>query len=211
MFKKDIMLEFNDVTKSHLKDVELEIEAIKHSFSNTIKQLGPNSYKPFAVFFSDPETKSFVISSRNILDEKDYYTAISEMLFTYSSTDSEALLFALDASKQISGVDRDVLEVYMACDHFCNIYTMPYELTSDNTVVWLENQFSTSEIEKLDQTYDTTSSIEATIEIIEALFLHTHMNNTLFDMTKLKSYFDTNGFEYIDLSKNSENKISLFN
>ena len=205
------MLEFNDITKAHLNDIELELEAIKHSFSNTIKEHGPSSYKPFAVFFSDSETKSFVINCRNIVDEKDYYTAISEMLFAYSSTQAQVILFALDANKQIGGIDRDVLEVYMACDHFCNIYSMPYELSSDNTVTWLDHLFSTSEIEKLDQTYDTTSSIAATVEILEALFLHTHMTNVLFDIVKLKSYFDINGFEYIDLSKDSEKLVSLFN
>lgn len=203
------MITFSQMANEHINDIELEVQAIKHSFAKTLKDFGPNSYKPFAVFFSDPENKSFVVTSRNVTDEQDYYTAISEMLFAYSSTASQAVLFAIDASKEISGQQYDVLEVYMACDHFCYIYSHPYTYNSNNEIEWFENLFNVYEIEKLDKAYDTTSNVYATMEIIEALYLHVHLRSQFFDSTKIKSFFDHNGFEYIDLTKDSEKSNSL--
>ena len=81
------MLIFSDDIKTKITDIELHISAIKHSFATTTEET-PNSFRPFAVFFSDPETKSLVITSRPVKDESDYYTAISEMLFSYSTLNS---------------------------------------------------------------------------------------------------------------------------
>lgn len=203
------MITYTEAANRHVNDIALETEAIRHSFAKTMKDYGPNSYKPFAVMFSDPETKSFIVTSRDVNDEQDYYTAISEMLFAYSSFDSQAVLFALDANKEINGEHYDVLEIYLACDHFCYIYTYPYSLNPDNDILWHEHLFKESEIEKLDKAYDTSSSITATMEIIEALYLHVHLQSHFFDVTKIKSFFDINGFEYVDLSKNLEDNNSL--
>jgi hypothetical protein len=204
------MITFSEMANLHISDLEIEVEAIKQSFCKTIKDFGPNSYKPFAVLFSDPDKKSFVITARNVSDAQDYYTAISEMLFAYSSTSAQAILFALDASKEISGTTYDVLEIYMASEHFCYIYSYPYTIGSDNEIQWLENMFDTHEIERLDKAYFNTADIQATMEIIEALYLHVHLRNQFFDPPKLKSFFDTNGFEYVDLTQEEkENSSSL--
>lgn len=203
------MITYTDMANSHIKDIALETQAIRHSFAKTMKDFGPNSYRPFLVLFSDSETKSFIVTSRDVTDEQDYYTAISEMLFAYSSFDSQSLLFTLDASKEINGQQYDVLEIYMACDHFCYIYSYPYSMNPDNDIQWHENLFMESEIEKLDKAYDTSSSITATMEIIEALYLHVHLQSNFFDTNKIKSFFDVNNFEYVDLTKNSENTNSL--
>lgn len=203
------MITYTESANSHVNDIALETEAIRHSFAKTIKDYGLNSYKPFLVLFSDPETKSFILTSRDVQDEQDYYTAISEMLFAYSSYESQALLFALDANKEINGEHHDVLEIYMACDHFCFVYSYPYSLNTDNNIQWHEHLFMESEIEKLDKAYDTSSSISATMEIIEALYLHVHLESQFFDTSKIKSFFDVNNFEYVDLTKNTENTNSL--
>lgn len=203
------MITYTELANDHINDIAIETEAIRHSFSKTMKDFGPNSYKPFIVLFSSPEDKSFIITSRDVTDEQDYYTAISEMLFSYSSFNSHAILFALDANKEIDGQSYDVLEVYMACDDFCYIYTYPYSMNPDNDVQWHDDLFKTSQIEKLNQAYDTSSNVTATMEIIEALYLHVHLESQFFDAPKIKSFFDVNGFEYVDLNKTSETKNSL--
>jgi len=208
-FFKDNMITYTESANDHINDIAIETEALRQSFAKTIKDFGPNSYKPFAVFFSDPETKSFILTSRPIQDEQDYYTSISEMLFAYSSFESQAILFALDASKEINSELHDVFEIYMACDDYCFIYSYPYSLDSNNEIQWYEDLFKTSEIQKLDQAYDTGSSITATMEIIEALYLHVHLESQFFDPAKIKSFFDFNNFEYVDLTKDSEKNNSL--
>lgn len=190
------MLTFSDEDIAHVKNIELEINAIQHTFASTTER-EPNSFKPFAVFFSDPETKTFVITSRPVKDESDFYTAISEMLFAFTATKSQAVLFSLEATKQIAGQTYDLLEVYLACDHFCTVFSMPYYLDSNNKLQWLQDKFNIYNIDKLEKAYDTSGQLHATLEIFESLYLHSHMNQAPFELHKLKSFYDQNNFNYI--------------
>lgn len=196
------MLIFSDNEKSYVNDIEIEINAIRHSFVSTVEE-SPNSFKPFAVFFASPSEKTMIITSRPVINSDDYFTAISEMLFGYSSTESTALLLAIDATKEIDNVSYDILEIYMACDNFCTIYSMPYKITEQNKLVWIEDKFNTYTIDKLEKAYDTSGNLHATMEIFEALYLHTHLNLQVFNILQIKTFFDVNKFEYV-LLKNNE-------
>ena len=195
---------------SKITDIELECNAILHSFESTLKEQGPNSYRPFSVFFKDADTKSFVIISRPVNDEKDYYTAISEMLFTYSTIESEALLLAIDTTKNIDNHEHDVLDIFMACEEYCYVYSYPYILDDNNNFTWLTEKFSVYQIDSLEkhnnQNYE---NITSTIQIMEALFLHVYLKNSFFDLFKLKSFFDYNKFEYLDLTTNQTEQTSV--
>lgn len=190
------MLIYSDEIKDKISNIELEISAIKHSFALTTEAT-PNSFRPFAIFFSDPETKSLVITSRSVEDEADYYTAISEMLFAYSTLDSTSIIFAIDAMKTIDTVNYDLLEIYVASEENCTIYSMPYLIDENQKFVWLEDKFTTHSIESLEQAYDSTKNLYATLEVFEALYLHTHMTLKPFDYSKIKSFFESNNFEFV--------------
>jgi hypothetical protein len=204
------MLEIPDNINNLITDMSSEIEAIKHTFVSTTEKQ-KDSFKPFAVFFSDPDTKSFVITSRPIHDANDYYTAISEMLFAYSSNESEAVLFAVDSNKVIDDHSHDLLEVYMACDDYCTLFTFPYTLDDNGKFHWNENLFNTHTMETLEKAYDTSGQFHASLEIFEALYLHTHMRIQHFDIVKLKSFYDANNFNYAHLKEQSleVNSLSL--
>lgn len=189
------MLIFNDEIRSYVKDIDIEISAIQHSFSRTVEEI-PNSYKPFAIFYGSPEDKLIAVECRNVVDEVDYYTAISEMLFAYTSLDATIVLLAIDATKQIQGVPHDLLEIYVACEDFCVIYSMPYRKDKDNKIIWLEDKYNTFNIEKLEKAYDTNGDLNATIEIIEALFLHTHLNVKLFDAPRMSSFLRASDYSF---------------
>lgn len=202
------MITFSDDAVAHIKDVELESQAIMSSFENTLKQYGSNTYKPFAVFFTDPETKAFVVISRDVENEQDYFTAISEMLFAYSSVSATAVLFSIDVSKQINGEQTDVLEIYLATDHFCYVYSYPYHLDESNNFTWKTEHFNVVQIEDIDKVYSAPENANATMEIIEALYLHVTLRQNYFEFSKLKSFFDYSKFEYIDLTKDLEKNSS---
>lgn len=189
------MLVFSDEVKSHIEDIELELSAIQHSFARTV-EAQPNSYKPFAIFFSDSQTKTIALASRDVKDETDYFTAISEMLFAFTSLEAEAVMLAIDATKNADTQPQDLLEVYVACNHFCVVYNMPYNKSEDNKIIWLEDKFATYTIDKLEKVYDTSGDLHATLEIIEALYLHTHLNAKLFDQTRMLSFLKSNNYEY---------------
>lgn len=201
------MLEIPQEIQNQISNINMEIEAIKHTFVSTTEKQR-DSFKPFAVYFSDKDTKSFVITSRPIHDANDYYTAISEMMFAYSSNDSTAMLFALDANKEIDGVTHDLLEIYMACDEFCTVFNLPYYFNDQGKFEWIENSFNTFTFEKLEKAYDTTGQFHATLEIFEALYMHTHMHTQYFDIVKLKSFYDANNFSYAHLLESSSNKTT---
>lgn len=195
MKQKVFMLIFSDEVKSHINDVELELYAIQHSFAKTVEEQ-PNSYKPFAIFFSDPQTKLIALASRDVQDEIDYFTAISEMLFSFTSLEAQAVMLAIDATKTTETYSQDLLEVYVACDHFCVVYNLPYDKSEDNKIIWLEDKFATYTIDKLEKVYDTSGDLRATLEIIEALYLHTHLNARLFDQARMISFLKNNGYDY---------------
>lgn len=200
------MLIYSDDIKSKITDIELHISAIKHSFATTTEET-PNSFRPFAVFFSDPETKSLVITSRPVEDEADYYTAISEMLFSYSTLNSTSVIFAIDATKSMDDLSYDLLEIYAACEEHCTIFSMPYVIDQEQKFTWLEDKFSTHTLESLEQVYDSSKNLHATLEVFEALYLHTHMDLKPFDYSKIKSFFELNNFEFVSFieKENTEN------
>jgi hypothetical protein len=196
------MLEIPQEINDKISDINMEIEAIKHTFVSTTQQQR-DSFKPFLVLFSDKDTKSFIITSRPIHDVNDYYTAISEMMFAYSANESTAMLFALDASKEINGVTQDLLEIYMACDEYCTVFSMPYTFNANNNFEWIEDSFEVFTLDRLEKAYDTSGHLHATLEIFEVLYLHTHMDVQYFDIVKLKSFFDANNFNYAHLKEDS--------
>lgn len=189
------MIEYLEKETVLVKDLELELSAIKHSFKATNEEL-PNSYKPFAVFFTDPEKKAFVINSRSVVDANDYYTAISEMLFAYSSLQASTLLLAIDSKKIINSVETDMLEVYMACPDFCSIFVFPYDIDSNGILHWNDNAATSTSIDALDKAFNNASSLNATLEIIEALYVHVKMEDQHFDFPKLKSFYERNNFQF---------------
>lgn len=198
------MLIYKDNIKEVIQDIELEIEAIKHSFANTISAQR-DSYKPFAVYFDSPEDKSTVMISRSVQNESDYYSAISEMLFAYSALQSHAVLLAVDARKQIDGKDQDLLEIYLANPDFCEVFSMPYEVDDNNNFVWLENLFNVFSLEKMEKTYDTSGYFFATLEIFEALYLHVHLHKQIFEYSKMRDYYLDNGYEISDYISDPDN------
>lgn len=202
------MFDYNEETLNQFKEIDLEISAIKHTFENTTREK-PNSFSPFAVFFSSPEEKSFVITSRPVADEIDYYTAISEMLFAYSSLESTGVILAVDVSKQIDSSSQDLLEIYAACEDFCTIFSMPYHISDSSEVVWHENEFNFYSIEKLEKMYDTSGQLHATLEIYEALFLHTHMSTSVFEFPKLKLFYEHSNFNFVSIKERNADKTSV--
>ena len=201
------MLEYQEELKQKISNIEVEIEAIKHSFQST-NEVQRDSFKPFAIFFSSPDKKELAITSRPVADVNDYYTAISEMMFAYSSTSSQSVLFAIDANKDIDGVPQDLLEIYMACDDFCTVFTFPYFFTEDNKFQWNTDLSNIYTLEKLEKAYDTNGHFHATLEIFELLYLHTHIEEEYFDILKIKSFFDLNNFTYIHLNESDLTKSS---
>ena len=197
------MLSYTEELTSHFKNLSLEIEAIRHAFAGTTQSV-PGSFRPFAIFFGKDSEKKFVINSRPVKDANDYYTAISEMLFTYSSIDATGVIFAIDATKTSENETYDALEIYAACDHFCTIYTLPYSIES-GVLTWSENKFDTYTVDALEKAYDATGKFHATLEIYEALYLHTHMDESVFEFSKLQDFYKRNQFEFVSTQESENN------
>jgi hypothetical protein len=129
------------------------------------------------------------------------------MLFSYSTLNSTSVIFAIDATKSMNDLSYDLLEIYAACEEHCTIYSMPYVIDQEQKFTWLEDKFSTHTLESLEQVYDSSKNLHATLEVFEALYLHTHMDLKPFDYSKIKSFFELNNFEFVSFieKENTEN------
>lgn len=196
------MLTYKQNLIDTIQDIQIEVEAIRHTFVSTIEQ-EKTSFRPLAVVFTTEENKSLVIVSRPVVDQADYFSAISEMLFAYSSLSAHAIMLAVDAKKVVDDKEIDLLEIYVCCSDFCEVFALPYQI-NDDKVIWLEDQFNIYTLQNIEKSYDTNGQFHATIDIFEALSLHVHLHKVIFDYTKIRSYYLDNNFELSDYIDNPE-------
>ena len=83
------------------------------------------------------------------------------------------------------------------------------QFCSNSKFYWNENLFNTHSMETLEKAYDTSGQFHASLEIFEALYLHTHMRIQHFDILKLKSFYDANNFNYAHLVEHSSKQTTV--
>lgn len=190
-----------------IQDPSKEVGAIKYSFENIKKSEG--YYKPFMVLFQNSEEKDIAISSRPVANEQDYFTAISEMLFLYSSLGSSAVILALDISKLINNQEQDCLEIFIASDEACFVYHMPY-IQDGQEINWIQDQFKTFTVDNMEDIYKSNSTIEMSLNVLEMIYLHTHLKVVPFEPSKVIHYLSMNSFSYAALSQKMKLNQELY-
>jgi len=190
---------------TYVNDPDQEIKNITSSFSQHVQLAGKDTpYRPRLVFFDFFGKKSFGIVSRSYVDQTDYISSIAEMMYTYKSLDASSCILVLD-SFLIKG-NKNVgscLYCYFINDDSAHMVCLPYSY-NDNQVVWdLSAQDS--------QSIDLKDHDHTTQQMIELLYVYSHISNSPFRFSDLLSYYSSMGYQfksfknlnvsYIDYSK----------
>jgi len=191
--------------RSYTQDPEQEIKNITSSFSDHVKLTGKDTpYRPRLVFFDFFGEKSFGIVSRPYVDQTDYISSIAEMMYSYKSLEASACVLVLDSFLIKDGKNvGSCLYCYFIGDESAHIVCLPYS-HQDDQVVW---DLSAQSSESIDLKHHDG----VTQQMIELLYVYSHISTPPFQFSDLLSYYSLMGYQfrsfknlnvsYIDYSK----------
>lgn len=192
---------FNQFINHIHPDPYSEFEKFSTHFSQTVKENGPDSFHTTISVYNSSKEFVGVVTCRNTEDKDDLYLAMSEMLYFPMSIASDLFVVANDVrirklDKDTNLVDADIEPqdamtlTYVSTDH-CAIFTCPYEVDSDNNLIWKESEFYLSKI--------ALSSDEETPvgDMIELFFVYSHTDSVgPFSTEEVLNYLNSKGFVY---------------
>jgi len=178
----------NLILESFCSEPKQEIFNIKKSYEEHLLLNTGKTYKPRLMLLDFFRVKKFTISSRDYLDEKDFFVSISEMLYSYSSFYAASAILVLDSNNKINDHTTGSLNVYFVSDDMCSIVNLYYHQNQDNTLEWID-KFDTCE------QIDLKSKNSSINKIIELLFVYTHINPP-FTKDQLLSYYSVKKYKF---------------
>lgn len=165
-----------------------EVINIKKSFQQHLSLKDGKSYKPRLVLFDFFRKKKFALSSRDYIDQKDFYVSISEMLYSYSALSAHSSILVLDSNNKINNHSTGSLVVYFVSDDSAATVKLYYHQNNDATVEWIESQDT---CEKIDLKSNDSSN-----KIIELLFVYTHIDPP-FSADQMLSYYSMKKYNFM--------------
>lgn len=201
------MIDYSLIPNFLLKDPETEINAIKYTFEPT-KNAG-NYFKPFMVIFETPSQKDMVVTSRDIVDEEDYLVALNEMCSLFPSLDSQTMILALDVTKTTPTGEQDCLEIFIASDTVCIVVHLPYKI-ENQVLIWQDDQSKLFEIDNINDLYKSDSKNEISLNVLEIVYLNTHMETTTFEASRLMHFAQTVGYNFAAVSERAKASNNLY-
>lgn len=179
----------NDISL-YASNAEEELKNIRSSFSDHVKMAGKDTYRPRIVFFDFFGNKSFGIVSRPYNDHTDYVSSIAEMMYSYTSLDSNSCVLVLDSyltkNKQNIG---NCLYCYFVADKKASVVCMPYSYNDNGDVVWNES-------EDTSDTIDLKDHEGMTQQMVELLYTFSHIDDAPFKMNELLSYYSSMNYHF---------------
>jgi hypothetical protein len=179
----------NDIS-SYTSDAEEELKNIRSSFSDHVKLAGKDTYRPRIVFFDFFGNKSFGIVSRPYNDHTDYVSSIAEMMYSYTSLDSNSCVLVLDSylTKNNQNIGN-CLYCYFISNKHAHVVTLPYNYTDTGDVVWDDSQDKSESID-----LDDHEGINQ--QMVELLYAFSHVESPPFKMNELLSYYSSMGYQF---------------
>lgn len=187
--------DFNAKLLPLMPDAWEQVEKCTTFFSKIIKSNGLNSFAPTVVVFNDSQKFVGVISSRQVNDKEDLYTALCEMLLFPVSIKSDLFIVVTDTNVKDSNGEKisDALNLAFVSSDFCFIYNIPYEVNEANEVHFTYKDSILASVSKVDQNTKLTSSGD----MVEILFVYSHVDNFgPFTYEEVLAYFDDNDIVY---------------
>ena len=178
----------NPILESICLEPKQEISNIKKSYEEHLALNNNKTYKPRLVLFDYFRTKKFVISSKDYVDEQDFFVSISEMLHSYSAFYAASCILVLDSNNKVNEHTTGSLVVYFVSDDICAILSLYYRQNQDNTIEWIDQLNTCEQIEL--KSKDTHIN-----KVVELLFVYTHIDPP-FTKNQLLSYYSVKKYKF---------------
>lgn len=178
----------NPILESICLEPKQEISNIKKSYEEHLALNNNKTYKPRLVLFDYFRTKKFAISSKDYVDEQDFFVSISEMLHSYSAFYAASCILVLDSNNKVNEHTTGSLVVYFVSDDICAILNLYYRQNQDNTIEWIDQLNTCEQIEL--KSKDTHIN-----KVVELLFVYTHIDPP-FTKNQLLSYYSIKKYKF---------------
>lgn len=178
----------NPILESICLEPKQEISNIKKSYEEHLALNNNKTYKPRLVLFDYFRTKKFAISSKDYVDEQDFFVSISEMLHSYSAFYAASCILVLDSNNKVNEHTTGSLVVYFVSDDICAILSLYYRQNQDNTIEWIDQLNTCEQIEL--KSKDTHIN-----KVVELLFVYTHIDPP-FTKNQLLSYYSVKKYKF---------------
>lgn len=169
---------------------EEQLNNIQYAFQQVVSlSEGSPVYRPRLALFNADKELIFSISSKDYNGATQYKSSIAEMLYSYSAFNSHACILVLDS--QVTEADTvvgDCLNLYFISSTSCHLVQLMYQV-SGSEVTWLIDKHRFSSIDLKD--HDTVSH-----EMVEMLFVFTHLESSPFQVRELLSYYSYNNYQF---------------
>lgn len=170
------------------KEPELEVQNIKSSFEQYYSLSGRDTYKPKLILFDNFQNKKFGVSSREYVDQEDFFISISEMLYSYSAFNAGSCIMVLDSSTVKYQDSSGSLITYFASEDSAAVLHQEYRYVDDANIEWRTPDEEYKEID--------IKTGDATNKIVEMLFVYTHLESAPFSPSELLSYYSMKNYSF---------------
>ena len=197
-------INFNFVSPEHLNeklssvlfdDTWSHIQKCTKFFSQIISSNGRDSFPATVAVYNSLKKLTAIVSSRDVQGREELYSSIAEMLFLPVSIRSSLFILLTDTNVRdpdTGDVKSEAFNLSFVSPDFCIIYTIPYIIENDNSVIFNYDDSFVSSI-----LTNEPNAGQAQGDLIELLFIFSHVeNNGPFTFEEVLAYFDSNNFSY---------------
>lgn len=180
-------------------NAEAHVSNLLNTFQDTVKEHGPNSFIPMAIFLDSSGDVKLALTAREWVDKDDMYKTFSEMLFAFSAVQADCFMFANDVritkyepeaphSKTMEA--QDAVNIAFVSKESSALVSVPYSVEDNNYVNWHFDLSLTSPLSKENPTEVYQG------DMVELFYVMSHIDSSPFSPAQLINYYSLKGFKY---------------
>lgn len=171
---------------------EVQLKNVQQAFEQimSLTQDQDPVYRPRLAVFDSSLELTFAIASRPYDGITDYKSAIAEMLYSFQALDAHSCILVLDShvKDDNDNIVGECLNLHFMSASACHIVQLMYSI-EDGDITWHDDQHRFSQIDLKD--HESVSQ-----EMIEMLFVFTHLDSAPFTPQELFSFYSSQNYQF---------------
>jgi len=162
-------------------------------------------YRPRLAVFDNSLELTFAIAARPYDGASDYKATIAEMLYSFQALEAHSCILVLDSHVKDNddSLIGDCLNLYFMSSIYCHVVQLMYSI-ADGDITWHDDQYRFSQIDLKD--HESVSQ-----EMIEMLFVFTHLDNAPFTPQELFSFYSSQNYQFRSFKDLNINYVDFLN